>query len=105
MMIRGLAALACVAGFAFSCAAHPNYGTGSDAGSGGSPGGGTGGTSGGAAGGGAGGMLADTTTQSYDADDPNIQYVGRINFTNPKQVRFDLSAVSITARFTGTAVA
>ncbi|MES1158221.1 MAG: SGNH/GDSL hydrolase family protein [Haliangium ochraceum] len=75
-------------------------------------GGGTGGTGGTAgltgssgAAGGAAGALADTTTQLYAADDPNIQYVGRVTFTNPKQPRFDLGATSISARFNGTAVA
>lgn len=37
-----------------------------------------------------------------DADNPNIQYVGRFNFSNPKKVVFDWAGVYICARFTGT---
>ncbi len=110
-MIRVLAAIACATIAAGACAADPQYkhadaGTGSSGGSLGSGGASAGGTGGGTgAGTGGAAPLADTTTQSYDADDPNIQYTGRITFTNPKQPRFDLGATTITARFTGTAVA
>ena len=38
------------------------------------------------------------------ADDPNIQYVGRICFQNPKQPRFTFPGVQINARFTGTSL-
>jgi lysophospholipase L1-like esterase len=37
-----------------------------------------------------------------DADDPNIQYVGRFDFSNPKKVVFDWAGVCIIARFEGT---
>lgn len=37
-----------------------------------------------------------------DADDPNIQYVGRFDFTNPKKVAFDWAGVSVMTRFEGT---
>lgn len=37
-----------------------------------------------------------------DADDSNIQYVGRFDFSNPKKVVFDWAGVFITARFEGT---
>ncbi len=37
-----------------------------------------------------------------DSDDPNIQYTGRFDFTNPKKVAFDWPGVSICARFEGT---
>ena len=38
------------------------------------------------------------------ADDPRIQYSGRIDFTDPKAPRFDWSGVSISVRFKGNAV-
>lgn len=38
------------------------------------------------------------------ADNPNIQYVGRICFDNPKQPRFTFPGVQINARFTGTSL-
>jgi lysophospholipase L1-like esterase len=41
---------------------------------------------------------------TYDADDANIQYTGRIDFTNAKLPRFALGATSMTARFEGTGV-
>ncbi len=37
------------------------------------------------------------------ADDPALQYTGRIDFTNPKRPRFWASGVYIQARFRGTA--
>jgi hypothetical protein len=37
-----------------------------------------------------------------NADDPNIEYVGRFDFSNPKSVRFDWPGVQIKARFDGT---
>lgn len=46
----------------------------------------------------------DTTPRTYDADDPNLQYTGRIEWTNPKQPRFSLGATYLTARFRGTGV-
>ena len=38
------------------------------------------------------------------ADDPNIQYMGRICFDNPRQPRFTFPGVQINARFTGTSL-
>ena len=38
------------------------------------------------------------------ADDPHIQYVGRICFDNPKEPRFTFPGVQINARFTGTSL-
>jgi lysophospholipase L1-like esterase len=46
----------------------------------------------------------DTSLHMYEADDPNIQYTGRIDFTNAKFPRFALGATTITARFNGTGV-
>ena len=46
----------------------------------------------------------DTSLRTYDADDPNIQYTGRIDSSNPKLVKFSVNGTSITARFKGTAV-
>jgi lysophospholipase L1-like esterase len=37
-----------------------------------------------------------------DPDDPNIEYIGRFDFRNPKSVRFDWPGVQIRARFEGT---
>lgn len=37
-----------------------------------------------------------------DADDPNIQYIGRFDFSNPKKAVFDWAGVSISAKFEGT---
>ena len=37
----------------------------------------------------------------YGADDSRIQYVGRIDFTNPKLPRFWAGAAYVTARFEG----
>ncbi len=37
-----------------------------------------------------------------DADDPNIEYIGRLDFSNPKSVRFDWPGVQIRTRFEGT---
>jgi hypothetical protein len=45
----------------------------------------------------------DTTAHTYDADDANIQYTGRVDFTNAKLPRFALGATYITARFKGVA--
>lgn len=38
------------------------------------------------------------------ADDPNINYYGRIDFSNPKEPRFDWSGVAIEANFEGTSI-
>lgn len=37
-----------------------------------------------------------------DADDDNIDYIGRFDFSNPKSVKFDWPGVQISARFEGT---
>ncbi len=37
-----------------------------------------------------------------DPDDPGIEYNGRVDLSNPKNVRFDWSGVQIKARFEGT---
>ncbi|MFA5857872.1 MAG: GDSL-type esterase/lipase family protein [Elusimicrobiota bacterium] len=42
------------------------------------------------------------TATSIDADNTNIQYIGRIDFSNPKKPAFDWSGAYIYARFTGT---
>jgi lysophospholipase L1-like esterase len=44
-------------------------------------------------------------TGLIDADDPNIQYVGRFNFANPKEVVFDWPGVIIQAKFKGSSCA
>jgi hypothetical protein len=41
-------------------------------------------------------------TGTIDADNPNIQYVGRFNFSNPKSVVYDWAGVYICAKFEGT---
>lgn len=40
-----------------------------------------------------------------DADDTNIQYFGRFEFSNPKKVSFDWPGVRISAKFEGTSCA
>ncbi len=42
------------------------------------------------------------STGMIDSDDPNIQYMGRFDFTNPKKVAFDWAGVSVKARFEGS---
>ncbi len=42
------------------------------------------------------------STGIIDSDDPNIQYVGRFDFTNPKKVAFDWAGISVRARFEGS---
>ncbi len=37
-----------------------------------------------------------------DADNENIEYIGRFDFSNPKSVKFDWSGVQIRIRFEGT---
>ena len=37
-----------------------------------------------------------------DADDSNIEYIGRFDFSNPKSVRFDWPGVQIRTKFEGT---
>jgi lysophospholipase L1-like esterase len=43
--------------------------------------------------------------QTYDADNPNILYTGRIDFSLPKQPRFSAPGVYVKAKFRGTAAA
>ncbi len=42
-------------------------------------------------------------TGIIDAADPNIEYIGRFDFSNPKKVVFDWAGVYICAKFEGTA--
>ena len=44
----------------------------------------------------------DITLRSYAADDPDILYTGRIDFSDPKKPKFSAPGVSIQARFRGT---
>ncbi len=46
----------------------------------------------------------DTSLHMIDADDANIQYTGRIDFTNAKLPKFALGATYVTARFKGVGV-
>ena len=47
---------------------------------------------------------AQSPNHFIEADDPNIQYTGRIDFTNPKAPVYTFPGVSISAKFTGTAI-
>jgi lysophospholipase L1-like esterase len=69
-------------------------GTGGGAGEVGQGGSGTGGTSSGVFGG----------LKFFEADDENIQYSGRVDFTKPKEPKFSAPGVSITTKFNGTQV-
>jgi len=51
-----------------------------------------------------GGDANDTSAHAYDADDPDIQYTGRIDFEDPKRPRFALGATTVTAAFRGVGV-
>lgn len=44
----------------------------------------------------------DLSEHTYDADDANILYAGRVDFTDPKRPRFSAPAVYVQARFVGT---
>lgn len=46
----------------------------------------------------------DTSLHTVEADDANIQYTGRIDFTNAKLPKFALGATYVTARFQGVGV-
>src|SRR5689334_21079554 len=46
----------------------------------------------------------DTSLHMVEAADANIQYTGRIDFTNPKLPKVALGATAITARFEGVGV-
>jgi len=43
--------------------------------------------------------------QMFEADDPNIQYTGRIDWTDPKAPRFSAPGVYVSATFEGDSVA
>ena len=45
--------------------------------------------------------IADTSSHSYEPDNANILYVGRIDFTDPKKPIFSAPAVYIKTAFTG----
>ncbi len=47
----------------------------------------------------------DTTTTVFEADHANIQYSGRISFSNPKRPKFSAPGVYIKAKFRGTSLA
>jgi lysophospholipase L1-like esterase len=47
-------------------------------------------------------VSAENSTGIIDADNPNIQYVGRFNFSNPKNVTYDWPGIYICAKFEGT---
>ncbi len=47
-------------------------------------------------------LIKENQIVKIDADDPNIQYVGRFNFSNPKKIKFDWPGVIISAKFTGS---
>jgi len=42
------------------------------------------------------------SSSHIDPDDPNIEYIGRFDFSNPKRVRFDWPSVQIRTKFEGT---
>jgi lysophospholipase L1-like esterase len=46
--------------------------------------------------------VVDTTLRSYDADNINIQYSGRISFANVKKPKFSAPGVNIKTKFRGT---
>jgi lysophospholipase L1-like esterase len=48
---------------------------------------------------------ADTTLRTYAPDDPNLQYTGRVDFSDPALPKYSAPGVSIRARFRGTGAA
>ena len=52
--------------------------------------------------GGTGTELPAPEEHDYDADDPNIQYMGRLDWTDAKAPRFAASAVQLRVKFSGT---
>jgi len=48
------------------------------------------------------GSYSQDSTVVIDADNPNIQYIGRFNRANPKKAVFDWPGVGIYAKFEGT---
>jgi lysophospholipase L1-like esterase len=63
------------------------------------------GNNGGSDTGGSGGSMPDTTLRSYLADDPLIQYVGRVDFAYPKSPEYSSPAVTVRVRFKGISIA
>ena len=59
-------------------------------------------TSGGGGSGATGGDVTTPATQSYDADDPKLQYMGRIDWIKPKAPHFASPGVQLKAKFKGT---
>jgi len=51
------------------------------------------------------GAMPDTTLRAYAADDPKIQYTGRIGFAYPKSPEYSSPAVTVRVRFKGVSVA
>ena len=49
-------------------------------------------------------LATSQTMYKIDASDPNIQYTGRIDDSNPNNVAFSFPGVSIKAKFQGTAI-
>ncbi|MFZ5893943.1 MAG: SGNH/GDSL hydrolase family protein [Myxococcota bacterium] len=89
-LILGLAVLN-----TFACSSDSN----SSSGNGGSGGGG--GVAGQSNSGGVAGATGDVSEHTYNYDDPNIVYSGRILFSADKAPRFSAPATTITARFKG----
>jgi Carbohydrate esterase 2 N-terminal/GDSL-like Lipase/Acylhydrolase family len=50
------------------------------------------------------GVDVDTTPHVVDADDPYIQYSGRIDFSDPKTAVYASPGVSVSIRFVGTGI-
>lgn len=46
----------------------------------------------------------DTTTRTFGPDDPNIQYSGRVDFSDPTAAVYASPGVSVTVRFRGNAI-
>jgi lysophospholipase L1-like esterase len=99
-LVGAVSALLCLA-----CGSDDGRAKGSPGGASGSGGSagvsGTGGGSGAGAGGGGDASIAPSE-HKYGADDANILYTGRIDFTDPKKPRFSAAAAYIQARFKGT---
>jgi lysophospholipase L1-like esterase len=49
-------------------------------------------------------VLIDTSMILFTADNPNIQYTGRIDFANPKSPVYSFPGVSVKAKFQGNAI-
>ncbi|XXX78158.1 SGNH/GDSL hydrolase family protein [Sorangium sp. So ce134] len=104
------AGAALLLGACSSASDAPNGGSGAttstaSAGGGGDGSTGDGGAGGAGAGGGGAGTPGDTTERVYGADDSNILYSGRVDFSDPKRPRFSTPGVTIQAKFKGSSVA